>query len=167
MSQISKPAENTPTPEIETLTGNSGGAIGPDGSFNVNIVGSGGIIVTGTPASHTLTITGGGLTWTDVTSGSQQIAVNNGYTADYGSLVTFTLPATAAYGTIFTIVGKGAGGWTIVENSGQNMIFGNTTSSTTNGSLSSQLQYDVVTLLCTVVNTTFTVISSIGNLTVA
>lgn len=49
-------------PEIETLTGNSGGAVGPDGAANVNIVGSGTINVVGNPGTNTLTITdtGGG-----------------------------------------------------------------------------------------------------------
>jgi hypothetical protein len=43
---------------VETLTGNSGGAVGPDASFNINIVGntSSGINVIGTPGTSTLTI---------------------------------------------------------------------------------------------------------------
>lgn len=44
---------------IETLTGNIGGPIGPTGA-NVNIVGAGGLVVTGNPATSTLTISGGG-----------------------------------------------------------------------------------------------------------
>lgn len=45
---------------IETLTGNSGGAVGPDGSMNIDIVGNNavGIDVVGTPASNLLTIIG-------------------------------------------------------------------------------------------------------------
>lgn len=42
--------------DIETLTGNSGGAVGPDGAFNVNILGSGNIDVAGNPGTNTLTI---------------------------------------------------------------------------------------------------------------
>jgi hypothetical protein len=41
----------------ETLTGNSGGAVGPDGSNNINVVGDGTTIdVVGDAATHTLTI---------------------------------------------------------------------------------------------------------------
>lgn len=45
---------------IETLTGNSGGAVGPDGAMNVDILGNNptGIDVVGTPASSLLTIIG-------------------------------------------------------------------------------------------------------------
>lgn len=42
--------------DIETLTGNSGGAVGPDGASNVNILGSGNIDVAGNPGTNTLTI---------------------------------------------------------------------------------------------------------------
>lgn len=48
----------TPGSDIRTLTGNSGGAIGPDASYNINIVGSGAVSVTG--SGNTLTITDGG-----------------------------------------------------------------------------------------------------------
>jgi len=122
----------------------------------------------GTGGNTTITATGGGLTWTDVTGASQSMAVNNGYTTDDGaSLVTLTLPSTAAFGTIMAVVGKAAGLWTIAQNSGQTIHFGitNTTTGAT-GSLSATKQYDVVYLLCTIANTDFTVIQSIGNLTV-
>lgn len=40
---------------IETLTGDTGGAVGPDGAGNINTFGGTGIVVTGTPGTHTLT----------------------------------------------------------------------------------------------------------------
>lgn len=43
-------------PDIETLTGNIGGPVGPDGAFNINVIGTGNILVTGNPATNTLTI---------------------------------------------------------------------------------------------------------------
>ncbi len=45
---------------IETLSGNSGGAVGPDGSFNIDILGNNatGINIVGTPASNLLTVIG-------------------------------------------------------------------------------------------------------------
>jgi hypothetical protein len=44
---------------VETLTGNSGGAVGPDGSFNINVLGnnSSGINIVGNPGTNTLTVT--------------------------------------------------------------------------------------------------------------
>lgn len=44
---------------VETLTGNTGGAIPPDVANNINVIGSGGISVAGNPGTHTLTISGG------------------------------------------------------------------------------------------------------------
>jgi|SRR5215831_4016152 len=45
---------------IQTITGNSGGAVGPDGADNINIIGSGGVTVTGNPGTNTLTVTSPG-----------------------------------------------------------------------------------------------------------
>lgn len=57
MSQIQKIFDGTVLPDIETITGNIGGAVTPDAAFNLNIVGGSGITVTGNPATNTLTIT--------------------------------------------------------------------------------------------------------------
>src|ERR1700679_819463 len=46
-------------PVIETLTGNTGGPVGPTAN-NINIIGAGGVVVTGTPGTSTLTITAPG-----------------------------------------------------------------------------------------------------------
>ncbi len=46
----------TPLPDIETLTGNVGGAVGPDGANNIDISGVDPVLVTGTPASNSLDI---------------------------------------------------------------------------------------------------------------
>lgn len=40
---------------VFTLTGNSGGAVSPDGSGNINTLGGSGITIVGTPLSNTLT----------------------------------------------------------------------------------------------------------------
>lgn len=47
-------------PVIETLTGNVGGPVGPTGN-NINIIGAGGVLVTGNPGTSTLTITVSGI----------------------------------------------------------------------------------------------------------
>jgi hypothetical protein len=82
-----------------------------------------------------------------------------------GTLITATLPATAAVGDVIAIVGKGAGGWTIVENSGQTMHFGAVNTTTTTGSLSSTNQYDCLEMVCITANTDFVIRYSIGNIT--
>jgi hypothetical protein len=109
---------------------------------------------------------GGGLTWTEVTGTSQSAAVDNGYICNNASLVTVTIPTTAAVGKVVRVAGKGAGGWKIAQNASENIRFGNQVTTTgTGGYLASTNQYDAVELICTVADTTWTVISSQGNIT--
>lgn len=93
--------------------------------------------------------------WVDETGSSVTMAVNTGYTSDDGaSLVTFTLPTTSAIGDWVEINGKGAGGWTIAQATGQLIhINGSTTTSGAGGSLASTGQYDAVKLRCLTANT--------------
>jgi hypothetical protein len=61
MSQAGLLSENSSAlPDVETLTGNSGGAVGPDAAFNIDIQGDNtqGIDIVGTPASNLLTVSG-------------------------------------------------------------------------------------------------------------
>jgi len=48
--------QTTPLGDVETLTGDSGGAVGPDLAGNINVLGGAGITVTGNPGTNTLTI---------------------------------------------------------------------------------------------------------------
>lgn len=108
-----------------------------------------------------------GFLWNEVTATSENMLVNNGYIANNVGLVTLTLPATAALGTIIRVAGKGAGGWSIAQNAGQTIHFG--TLSTTpgaGGSLASNDDKDCVELLCITANTDFEVLSSIGVMTI-
>lgn len=91
----------------------------------------------------------GTMTWNDVTTTSQALSTYNGYVSDNTSLVTFTLPATANLGDTIQILGKGAGGWKVVQNALQQIIVGNkfTTVGVT-GSIASTNQYDTVELKC-------------------
>lgn len=126
-----------------------------------------GMAITNGAGTITIGVTGGGLTWTDVTGTTQALAVNNGYTANNAGLVTLTLPTTAAYGTIIKVCGKGAGGWLIAQNASQLIHYGDVDSSTgVAGSVASTKQYDTLDLLCTVANTEWTVIGGVGNHTV-
>lgn len=57
MSQSGLVSDSTTSgSDIETLTGNTGGAVGPDAAFNIDIVGTGDLTVTGNPGTNTLTI---------------------------------------------------------------------------------------------------------------
>jgi hypothetical protein len=64
---------------VETLTGNSGGAVGPDAGHNINVVGTGSITVVGNPGTNTLTITPSGAIATTYTenTGTATPAANN------------------------------------------------------------------------------------------
>lgn len=121
--------------------------------------------------ANTITInnTGAGFTWHDVTGGSATLAAQNGYLADSGSLTTFTMSSNNAIGDTIKIVGKGSGGWKIVYTTNQNIIFGSSTSTTTTGNIASTNQNDCVELVCTTASATqpiFTVVSSIGNISI-
>jgi hypothetical protein len=108
-----------------------------------------------------------GFLWNEITGTSANMAVNNGYIANNGGLVTLTLPATAALGSIIRVAGKGAGGWLIAQNGGQTIHFGALSSTTgVGGSLASTATFDAVELLCITANTDFEVLSSVGNITV-
>src|SRR5580692_6425864 len=82
------------------------GSTGADPTLATLTAGTG-VSITNGAGSITINATGGALTWTDVTGTTQAMAVNNGYTANNAGTVTLTLPATAAYGTIMAVVGKG------------------------------------------------------------
>jgi hypothetical protein len=128
------------------------------------ITGGANISVTSTTGSIVIASTVG--SWVDQTSTSVTMAVNTNYVADNVALVTLTLPSTAAFGSQFTVAGKGSGGWKIAQAASQQINFGNVvTTSGTGGSLASANAFDVVSLVCTTANTGFSVISSIGNIT--
>jgi len=111
--------------------------------------------------------TGGGLTWNEETTTSATMAVDNGYIANNASLVTLTLPTTAAVGKIVRVAGKGAGGWKIAQNASEVIHFLSTdTTIGTGGSISSTNSYDAIEIICTVADTEWTVISSVGNFSI-
>lgn len=106
-------------------------------------------------------------TWTEVTGTSQAAAVNNGYVANNAGLVTITLPATAAIGQFVHVLGKGAGLWSLVANTGQTIRYG-TQSTSTGGSLTATSRYHAVRVRCITANTEWIEDGTVqGNLTVA
>lgn len=116
---------------------------------------------------------GGGMTWNEVTGTSQSMAVNNGYIANNASLVTLTLPNTAPVGSVVRVVGKGAGGWRIAQNASEQIIWNeggvdgvDETTVGTGGRLDSTDDYDAIELICITADTTWTVLSSKGNISI-
>lgn len=97
---------------------------------------------------------GGGINWINVTNTSQTLSINSAYIANNASQVVFTLPVSATIGQWVRIIGSGAGGWQIAQNSGQTIHFGNQDTTTgTGGTLTSTNQYDAIELLCTITDT--------------
>jgi hypothetical protein len=140
----------------QVMIGNTTG--GPKAA---NLTAGTGITITNAANSITISSTGSGIGWTEVTGTTQTIVADAGYVANNASLVTFTLPATAAFGTAINIIGKGAGGWAIAQLASQSIRFGSVSTTVgVGGSLSSTNAYDSITLICTTANTTWTMLSA-------
>jgi hypothetical protein len=74
MSQIAMIASpGSVIKDVETLTGDTGGAVGVDAALNINIVGGVGINVDGNPATNTLTISDDDLVQGSVTTNDAAI----------------------------------------------------------------------------------------------
>ena len=82
-------------------------------------------------------------------------------------MTTVTLPATAALGTVIEIMGESAALWTIAQNAGQSIQFGNlSTTVGVGGSLAATNQWDTVKIVCRVADTTWSVTANVGVLNV-
>lgn len=144
-----------------------GSTAAPNMVVNTLTAGTGIGIVNGS-GSITINASGGGLKWTVITGASQAMAVNNGYIANNGGQVAFTLPTVSAVGDMLAVTGiNNATGWKISYGLNQQIFFGTSTCTLTTGSLTSFATRDTVTLVCIVANLEWQVISSIGNITVA
>lgn len=133
----------------------------------LNVVGGSGVSTSGSGSTLTVNSVGGGVTWNVISDTSENMVVNNGYVSNNAGTVTLTLPVAASVGDTLRVSGLGAGGWLIAQNAGQLINFGNSTTTTgAGGSLASTQSKDCVELVCVVSNTTFNVLSSIGNITV-
>lgn len=127
--------------------------------------------ITITPGHNSITIAssgGTGLSWIDQTTSSATLAINSGYVCNNGgALITFTLPSTAAEGSIIEIAGNSAGGWKVAQPASVGIKLGNQASTVgTGGSIASSDPGDCVRLLCVVANTTWRALSGWGNITV-
>jgi len=137
---------------------------------NVSGVGSSGQVLTsnGASALPTWQAASGGVVIVNQNSSSVTMVAGSQYFINNGaSLVTLTLPGTAAQGDTFTIVGGSSGGWKMAQAASQTTNFNSTSTTTgTGGSLASTNQYNTLTVKCITANTTFVVFSSSGVITV-
>jgi len=151
----------------ETITGNSGGPVGPDAAFNINIIGEGGVLVTGFPGSNTLVITDSNAFLWNLTAFSESMVENNGYICDGGGALVLTLPLTAAFGTIIEVTLDGSTSFQIAQNAGQQIRMGSVqTTVGTGGSITTTVQGNSLRMVCQTANTKWNVLSSMGNFTI-
>lgn len=109
----------------------------------------------------------GGTTWSVITI-NQTAAVNNGYICNKAGTLALALPASAAVGAVIEVLGiNTATGWQITQAAGQQIFFGTTqTTSGATGTLTSSAIRDAIKIVCITANTTWQVVSVIGNITV-
>ena len=127
---------------VATTAGSNGqvflGSTAADPAFGTLTTSTG---VSFTTGAHALAIDvkTGGFAVVNQASASAALAAQTMYVTNNGaSLVTYTLPATVAQGTLIKIVGSSAGGWKIAQNAGQTIRLNSEVSTSgTSGSVSS------------------------------
>jgi len=159
----------TPSMGIGTLTGDSGGPVGPDAMSNINVLGGSGVSIVGSPGTNTLTVsaTGAAFNWVEVTTTSQMMAVQTGYITNNAAAVTCTLPTSANIGDLVEIVGKGAGGFIIAQSASQQIsILGQTTTAGVTGTVTPNEAGAAIRLVCITANNLWRATHSMGNFAV-
>jgi len=79
------------------------------------------------------------------------------------TLCQLTLPAASDVGEIVAVCGKGTGLYQIQQNAGQQIHYGNVSTTVgVGGSVTSTQRRDTIELLCTTANTEWTVLDSVG-----
>ena len=93
-------------------------------------------------------------------SGTTQTAdVNTTYIVGNAAQTTITLPDMAGVNSFVTIVGLGAGGWVLVPGAGQTIQVSSVPASAST-SITSANQYDTISIICVVANTTWVTVSA-------
>ncbi len=148
------------TGPVFTLTGNSGGAVPPDGSGNINILGTGSVTVAGNPGTDTLTISvsGGGFSWSDKAISFPALAAN-GYFCT--AALTAALPASPSQGDTIIFNTTTASTVLILANTGQT-IYDGSSSSSVGGTLSASSIGNSITLVYRSADQTWRSISTNG-----
>lgn len=155
------------------------GAVGTDGQIPVSNTADGKAVWASITAGSGIAITPGAgtvsiastapMTWSVMAADAGLLVNEARINTKPAALLTATLPATAAVGTVIILQGSavGASGWLIAQNAGQNIQLGSTSTTIgAGGSLASTDDNDGVSLVCTVADTTWNAFSVIGNITV-
>lgn len=128
---------------IETLTGNSGGPVGPDGAMNIDILGNNatGIDVVGTPGSNLLTVIGLSSSTTQIGTiaiatdaetiagvDSTEAVVPSSLAAKLGTQIQHALPIGNTTSGAFNWTNAGTDGQLVIAATGANPAFASLTS---------------------------------------
>ena len=138
------------------------------GEAAVNTITAGsGITITNGHGTITVATTGSGNV-VNQTTGSVTLAAGTTYICnDSGGLITFTFPATAAIGDLYTIIGNSSSGWkALLATTSQQIFFGTASSTAATGYLASTNQYDCISFRCVTANLTWVAFAAQGNITV-
>ena len=108
-----------------------------------------------------------GVDYVNTTTSSGGMTPGSTYICNSVALITLTLPSVSAVGDTFKIVGWGAGGWKVAQRASQYIYFGNSVTTTgTTGYLQNTNAKDCIEFRCVIANLGFTVVNSIGNITI-
>ncbi len=109
----------------------------------------------------------GASNWQIITT-DQTALYDGAYLCNKGSLLTLTLPGASAVGKTIRVAGMNAGGWKVAQNAGQSIRYlSQVTTVGAGGYLASTGAYDTVELVCVEADTTWIVVSGVGNVEVA
>ena len=152
----------------ETITTPDGTVVTPTAE-NINFLNGTDISITGSGSDITfdVTTTAGKIPWNVITDPTATLIIDEGFFASNAAGVTLTLPTTCAVGDFINVSAINAGGWTISQNALQRIHLGITpTTIGVTGSLVSTQNFDSIQMVCSIADTEFVVISSIGNITI-
>ena len=146
------------TPSVGALT-NGQLVIGSTGNApsKATLIAGSSISIVNGPGTITISVVGSLLPTFEIITTSTTMASNSVYITNNAAQVSLLLPATSVVGDRLQIVGKGAGGWRITQNAGQQIHIGQNASTVgVAGYVESTAQFNSVNIMCTVANTTWT-----------
>lgn len=142
------------------------GIAGDNPTANTLTAGAG-ITILNAPGSITISAGDGGFATVDAILANYTLAPSTQYITNRAGVVTYTLPAVAAVGDTYRIIGNTASGWVVSQNIGQTINVGDIPTTTgLAGQMASTLPSNCTTIVCTVANTTFTTYATQGILNV-
>jgi hypothetical protein len=149
--------------DVISLTGDTGGAVGPDSLGNINLIGIAGITTTGNPGSNSITFSEVSWNWQENTVGIISLTNRTGYFANGAFQIQYNLPVTATVGDDYQIVAKSSAGFKVQAGASQTIRMGNQIISSGGDIQSSQIG-DIIEIICMTANIEFIVLRSIGNI---